>query len=245
MSSTQTQQRSVMAREELQRHHVGRHGRDYSRSDDGYDDMEVNAAEGWIAVSGWGRDGWDLGDWPFVAISVRNARAGNPERLYQLLSVVEGDHDLYAFASQEDRSAAIDYLFIWYGIGRRYDDWEKLGMNEVWEDGVLVRDTRALLDAGDLAVPAELRGPFSWERAEREQRRANGECEVCGRAISDLENEELERDTDFVEHGSGEERHTIRRRRVWCRQHEVPYEPQDKHAEASPLSCPVCDSEEP
>jgi hypothetical protein len=233
-----------MTRAELQQHHIERHGRDYSVSDDGYGDMEANAAHGWIAVPGWGRDGWDLGDWPFVAISVRNVNVdgSNPEHRYQLLSVVEGDHDAYGFASQEDRNAAVDYLFLWYGIGKCYDDWTALGVNEVWEDGALVRDTRALLDAGELAVDARLRGAFSWERLAREQRQQHGICEVCEQPISDDEHAKLETDIDFVEHGPREERHAIRRKRVWCLKHEVPYEPQDKHAENSPLSCPVCDA---
>lgn len=168
MSITATEQRPVMTRDELQRHHTSRYGRDYSRSDDGYDDMEVAAESGWIAVPGWGLDGWDLGDWPYVAISVRN-RELNPAKRYQLLTVVEGDHDVYTFASQEDRAAAIDYLFIWYGIGKSYEDWEPLGLNQVWQDGALVSDTRALLDAGELPIPARVRGAFSWGRVRAEE----------------------------------------------------------------------------
>lgn len=246
MSSTATL-RAVMTREELQRHHVDRYGRDYSQSDDGYDDMEVASKAGWIPVPGWGRDGWDLGDWPYVAISVRNQEGAKPEQHYQLLTVVEGDHDVYAFASQEDRTAAVDYLFLWYGIGKSYDDWTPLGLNEVWEEGVLVRDTRALLDAGELEIPRRVRGPFSWGRVDRECREEFGICEVCRRPITDEEDKQLNTDTDFVQHVApeeGAELHTIRRARVFCLQHGVPFEPQDKHAEDSPLSCPVCDSEE-
>lgn len=237
-ATTTTEPRPVMTREELSQHKLGSHGRDYSRSDDGYGDMDVAAEEGWLCVPGWARDGFDLGNWPYVAFYVRNRGTEDPQR-YQMQTIVEGDHDVYGFASQAEREAAIDYLFIWYGLGREYEEWMALG--PAWRDS---EAGRAALDAGLLAVPARLRGPFSWARIEREDERAHGRCEVCNKAISDDEHAKLESDIDFVEHGNGDERHAIRRKRVWCLEHQVPYEPQDKHAEDSPLSCPVCDSVE-
>src|SRR5690242_19666271 len=96
--------RPIMTRAELARHEVSQYGRDYSRSDDGYSDMEVAAEDGWQAVAGWGRNGWDLGNWPYVVISVRDrvevfgfARPGQfydatPERLAELC---ERDADFY------------------------------------------------------------------------------------------------------------------------------------------------------
>jgi hypothetical protein len=41
-------------------------------SGDGYDRMDSVMDRGWHAVSAWGRDGWDLGDWPLVMYFVRN-----------------------------------------------------------------------------------------------------------------------------------------------------------------------------
>jgi hypothetical protein len=45
--------------------------------------------------------------------------------------IVEGDHTLYRFSSEEDRNAAIDYLFLWYAAEKswaplEYEDREKL-----------------------------------------------------------------------------------------------------------------------
>lgn len=136
--------RPIMTRDELARHHVSEHGRNYSKSDDGYGDMEVAASDGWHAVSGWGRDGWDLGNWPYVVLSVRNVNGS-----FQLQSVCEGDHTIYAFNSMADRNAAIDYLFLWYQAG--------LGDLDIDVD-------RETLDAGTLRVDEKYRGPFSWER---------------------------------------------------------------------------------
>lgn len=196
--------RPIMTRAELATHQVDQHGRDYSRSDDGYSDMEVAAGEGWSAVSGWGRDGYDLGDWPYVVISVsgqpakvdvfdldRSAgqryhfadadkfaafvatlRADDRDfyeivqRPYLMRQTVEGDTTVYAFDSLEDRNAAIDYLFIWYGIGREYDEWTVRGVSSVYDCDTGKYPAREGLDAGTLRIPEELRGPFSWARCD-------------------------------------------------------------------------------
>lgn len=63
--------RPILTAAELRTFQVDQHGRDYSLSDDGYSDMEVAATEGWEPIAGWGADGWDLGDWPYVVISAR------------------------------------------------------------------------------------------------------------------------------------------------------------------------------
>jgi hypothetical protein len=139
-----------MTAEELAGHKAGEHGRDYSRSDDGYDDMALAESAGWHVLSSWGRDGWDLGDWPYVVVSVRTVNPGTADsdgkltRVYQLQQVCEGDHTVYAFDSDEDRTRAIDYLFLWYAADRR---WAPLK----WED-------RERLDRGELAVDDKWRG---------------------------------------------------------------------------------------
>jgi hypothetical protein len=142
--------RPIMTASELAVHQVDSFGRDYSKSDDGYGDMEVAANEGWTAISGWGRDGWDLGDWPYVVIYARD---------HELRQIVEGDSTVYAFDNVDDLHAAIDYLFIWYGLRREYDEWTVEG---------LTYDKRDALDNGELRVPERFRGPFSWKRLERE-----------------------------------------------------------------------------
>lgn len=148
--------RSVMNAAELTTHRVSASGRDYARSSDGYDDMAVANEQGWRAISSWGREGWDLGRWPYVVISTR--RTGRPVvgndhaegRPFQMRQTIEGDTTVYAFATEADREAAIDYLFQWYAAG------------EPWS--VCTWETRSQLDFGTVEVPAEWRGPFSWER---------------------------------------------------------------------------------
>lgn len=146
--------RPIMTAAELLTHHLTAFGRDYTVSCDGWDDMEANGAKGWRSVSAWGRDGWDLADWPYVVISHGTLKADGPGK-YRLLSVCEGDHTVYTFDTPADRDAATDYLFIWYGVGRSYDEWVAEGLTD---------DKRAALDAGALRVPVRFRGPFSWAR---------------------------------------------------------------------------------
>lgn len=152
--------RPIMTSQELAEHHVSGHGRDYRFSDDGYGDMEVAGKQGWRAIAGWGRDGWDLGDWPYVVIYTRE-RAETPElqlrdAKWELQVIVEGDHSVYRFDSEEDRTAALDYMFLWYAAG---EDWAPLK----YED-------RERLDAGELEVDGKFRGPFSWARADQREK---------------------------------------------------------------------------
>lgn len=177
MSTTTTYQptRPIMTRDELAAAQVGAYGRDYSRSDDGYDDMDVAAEDGWVSVSGWGRDGYDLGDWPYVTVSTKILDGSDSLKYattanFGLLTTCEGDHTRYHFKTREDLYAAIDYLFIWYGIGREYDEWAVLGIGG-WSDELKTYPARDALDAGTLRVPAELRGPFSWKRCDEEHGR--------------------------------------------------------------------------
>ena len=131
--------RPPMNRAELAKHEMSQQGRDCrfsspNFSDDGYGDIEVATKLGWTAVSSWGHDGWDLGNWPYVVISIRNVGdlyCGAAWQ-YQMRQTVEGDTTNYGFASAEDRNAAIDYLFGWYAAKQ---DW--------WPSGI----TRGILDA--------------------------------------------------------------------------------------------------
>ena len=149
--------RPIMTAAELGTHELAQHGRDYRLSDNGYSDMEVASKQGWEEVSGWGLDGWDLGSWPYVVVSVRNV--GNlhcdPQYQYQMRQTIEGDTTVYGFANDADRAAAIDYLFIWYGVGKDYEEWTIEGLS---------CDKREALDAGTLRVPERFRGAFSWAR---------------------------------------------------------------------------------
>lgn len=147
--------RPPMTAAELRTHQVTQYGRDYRFSDDGYSDMEVEQKRGWKAIAGWGRDGWDLGNWPYVAIYIRNRLLSPPpEAPYELMQVVEGDRTVWTFTSPADRAAAIDYLFLWHAAG---EDWAPLR-----------HDQRAELDDGMLTVDEKFRGPFTRTRLDEE-----------------------------------------------------------------------------
>lgn len=76
--------------------------------DDGYDWMyDANPRLGYKEIAGWGADGWDLGDWPYVIISVS-------KDLCTVLTYVEGDLTRARYASKADALAAIDAAFIFY-----------------------------------------------------------------------------------------------------------------------------------
>lgn len=153
--------RAIMTRDELAAAKTTAHGRDHVHSGDGYDDMELAGTQGWHVVSSWGRDGWDLGEWPYVTIYVRDINDGTLDggklrRIYQMQQITEGDHTVYAFDTPEDRDAAIDYLFLWYAAGR---DWAPLGYEQ-----------REDLDAGQMDdLDAKWRGAFSWGRLDAEK----------------------------------------------------------------------------
>lgn len=132
--------RPLMTAAELREHQTGSNGRNYAEADDGYSDMEAEAGRGWNTVASWGRDGWNLGDWPYVSFQVRE-RSGQ----YELQQIVEGDRTRWTFATLADRNAAVDYLFLWYSAG---EDWSPV-----------TYENREHLNAGTLRVDDRFRGP--------------------------------------------------------------------------------------
>ena len=143
---TYTPTRPIMSADELRAHHVDAHGRNFMVSSDGYDDMELNERLGWHTQASWGRDGWDLGAWPYIVISTRHENG-----TFDVLSVCEGDHDVYSFSSESDQHAALDYLFLWNTQSASY---------------VALKVDRAELDAGRVTVDDRYRGPYRTESAE-------------------------------------------------------------------------------
>jgi hypothetical protein len=138
--------RPVMGRDELLAHRTKTYGRDHAVSDDGYDDMQAAQSQGWKTHGTWGRDGWDLGQWPYVTVHLRTT-----DGRYEVLTITEGDHELYTFASEADQHAAVDYLFLWHAA------------NQAWCP-VQGEEGRAALDLGGAEVDPRYRGPFSWAR---------------------------------------------------------------------------------
>lgn len=105
-----------------------------------------NYGAGWHLVSSWGRDGWDLGRWPYVKVSHRE-QGGR----FDVMTYCEGDRDVYSCATEADRDSVTDFLAWFY--------WE----GESWVQG-LTFDT----------LPGGLRGPFSWARCDAVPRGAAG-----------------------------------------------------------------------
>jgi hypothetical protein len=93
----------------------------------------------------WGRDGWDLGDWPYVVFYLKTS-LGEAGRVYELMEICEGDRTVWSFASEEDRSAALDYMFLWHAAGKH--SWAPL----TWEQ-------REELDKGEMTFDPKWRGP--------------------------------------------------------------------------------------
>lgn len=158
--NTNTPTRPVMTRAELAAHKTACSERDYRLSDDGYGDMEVAQAQGWEPIPGWGADGWDLGDWPYVAIYFRARTGLGP---FEVRQICEGDSTVWTFAAHDDARAAIDYLFLWYGIAKDHVAWAEAGIAG-WDDTTKTYPARDALDAGTLAVPERFRGPYRSDR---------------------------------------------------------------------------------
>ena len=108
----------------------------------GYDFIEYAIKHGWRPIPSWGSEGWDLGEWPYVAVLHRN-EAGR----FSLAYYVESDLELKHFASREERDAYTDELAAFH--------WRHSGEEWVSE-----------YPGGPL--PEHLRGPYSRARAAQE-----------------------------------------------------------------------------
>lgn len=124
--------------------------------------LPYHQAPQWHIPGSWGRDGWDLGEWPYSKYGWVDVPATDTTpAVYGYLSYCEGDYTVIAYATREERDRALDEaaLFHW-----RHRD-------ESWVVAVARRRGK---DLGDLTVddlPARLRGHFSWERLDREKPR--------------------------------------------------------------------------
>lgn len=83
----------------------------------GWEWLEQQRGLGWIPVPAWGSDGWDLGEWALVVISIRNGCDCGPlERLqhrlarFQVAEYVEGDLRCWTFDTIAARNSEIDRL---------------------------------------------------------------------------------------------------------------------------------------
>lgn len=102
----------TIEREDLRNYLPTMRGRGW---DDGYDWMaKTEESTAWRAVSGWGLDGWDLGDWPYVIVLVARQYVSDDLTVYGVATHVEGDIDVRAYASYEDQRAALDEIAAFY-----------------------------------------------------------------------------------------------------------------------------------
>lgn len=112
---------------------------------DGYDRMEfVRNTAGWRPIPSWGRDGWDLGSWPYVTIMFKEA-----DGKYAVREDVEGDVTIRQFETEQQRNAYVDTIAFYYWHQNKED----------WVAGIKSADD----------MPPYLRGPFSWKRLEAER----------------------------------------------------------------------------
>jgi hypothetical protein len=102
---------------------------------DGYDVMEAVAARGWKPMPSWGKDGYDLGSWPYVIIYT-----AKQEWNFCVVEYVEGDITMYACPTKEIREQVINELAFFH--------WKHSA--EEWVSGYEAIDQ----------LPEELRGPY-------------------------------------------------------------------------------------
>jgi hypothetical protein len=79
-------------------------------ADEGYEWMS-RLSGGWHAVPAWGRDGWDLGSWPYVVVAIYDRPV---QKLFALAVYVEGDVSIREFTGYAALSAAIDDVAEFY-----------------------------------------------------------------------------------------------------------------------------------
>ncbi|MER5698898.1 hypothetical protein ACWDBO_44910 [Streptomyces mirabilis] len=80
---------------------------------DGYEWISQLSATGWYAVGLWGADGWDLGSWPYQIVAHCDLPALG---VFGLVTYTEGDLDVSAFSSREERDAETNQVAVSWWI---------------------------------------------------------------------------------------------------------------------------------
>ena len=141
-------------------------------SDEGYGWIEKSREHLDLdAVPGWGLDGWDLGDWPYVIFSVTSDRL-------TVVQYVEGDLTWETFADRDGASARLDSALLFHNT---------IAADEL-RAAFDVRDSegiRPVFPVSVLDVPERFRGRFSWHRlAQSKGEECGSGCRTCARAAS-------------------------------------------------------------
>jgi hypothetical protein len=141
---------------------------------DGYDWMDELGGTRWRVLPNWGRDGWDMGAWPYVIVGTcavvvpKDERPPGQTRAYGVLVYVEGDREVTAHATAQDRQVRLDEIAAFYWALSQSDG------PDFYDPPGTPWEVRKL---GRVHGPAELAhtGPFSWKRAEAEPARERAE----------------------------------------------------------------------
>ncbi|WP_159944784.1 MULTISPECIES: hypothetical protein [unclassified Nocardiopsis] len=126
------------------------------------DEWRGSLSQGWEAIGKWGRDGWDMGYWPYSIV----CRYDNAPAVFALATYTEGDLTLRAWDDVAERDAALDEIAAWH--------WR-----HGWPDG-----PEDLPPEGEPLLPHQ-RGPFSWDRYHlaKEMDGVVLACTVCNQRV--------------------------------------------------------------
>ncbi|MGP5581694.1 hypothetical protein ACTXOF_14370 [Glutamicibacter arilaitensis] len=92
---------------------------------EGYDWMASLTGTSWNELSAWGRDGWDLGSWPYIIFAVAQAE-DEQGKLFGYCTYVEGDVTARWYRTRDARSLAISKEAYWYWASGQADGPEAL-----------------------------------------------------------------------------------------------------------------------
>lgn len=123
---------------------------------DGYDWQGRTENNGWHMHASWGRDGWDLGDWPYVQYG-----SYADDGVFATLNYCEGDITIKTFATEAEMHADLDRAALFHWLHRERDRHAL--------EGVARRRGKDVQELTIDDLPPARRGPFSWARLDREK----------------------------------------------------------------------------
>lgn len=124
----------------------GGYGIDVSGGD-GYDWISRCDDAGWQVPASWGRDGWDVGEWPYQVIAYRD------EYPFAAMERVEGDLFMWRFDTADEVIDLVDRWVATCWLARQG------------------QPTTPVIEVDRRNVPTDpqFRGPFSWSRLETQK----------------------------------------------------------------------------
>lgn len=122
-------------------------GYGFDSSGDGADWSDHMVSRGWQVPGSWGRDGWDVGDWPYQLIAYRK------EAPFFVMTRTEGDLQVVQCDTLEEAIAKIDWWVatLWRAHHRS-----------------VIEDPDFEVGPDGLPTDNKFRGPFSWARLDAE-----------------------------------------------------------------------------